>query len=294
MKRKSFFAISALMILLAPAGGRGWGGPEGDDQDLKTILDQARMYCARLDEAALDFACREEVKEEANIRKGPLATSVVPSIDNGIVGHGSLRVAPARPESFLMTISVYDYLFVRKGGEVRERRDLILRDGKKVEKKEAEIETRHFKSKNDLFGPSLLLGEAAAADHVFKFVKAARIKGQDAFIVACEAQPEKAGKVLAGQAWIRSKDGAVLRIAWAPESFSGYGEVEAVAEELRMSPAILSETEFGIERNGLRFPSRDRTEETYKSGTMTFTRSITTIRYLDYKFFTVDTAVEIR
>jgi hypothetical protein len=32
------------------------------DQGLAKFLDLARKYCARLDKAALDFVCREQVK----------------------------------------------------------------------------------------------------------------------------------------------------------------------------------------------------------------------------------------
>jgi hypothetical protein len=60
-----------------------------------------------------------------------------------------------------------------------------------------------------------------------------------------------------------------------------------------MAPAIKSETQFGVERNGLRFPSLDKTEEVYKSGTMTFMRSSTTVKYTDYKFFTVETTYKV-
>jgi hypothetical protein len=112
--------------------------------------------------------------------------------------------------------------------------------------------------------------------------------------VACDATLESAGKVLAGRAWVRVKDGAVLRISWNPESFGDYRNVLILADDLEMNPAITSETEFGIERNGLRFPTRDRTEETYKKGTMSFTRSMVTVTHDDYKFFTVETGIEIR
>jgi hypothetical protein len=117
--------------------------------------------------------------------------------------------------------------------------------------------------------------------------------GQEADVVACEARPSTVGRVLTGRAWVRRADGAVLRIVWDPESFSSYQDVLTVAGELKMSPAITSETEFGVERNGLRFPSLDKTDEVYKKGSMTFTRSYTTVKCTDYKFFTVETTYEV-
>ncbi len=68
-----------------------------------------------------------------------------------------------------------------------------------------------------------------------------------------------------------------------------------MADKFKMKPKIKSETEFGVERNGIRFPSLDLTEEAYTSGGQSiYTRSIITAKYIDYKFFTVETASEIR
>ncbi|MDH4271133.1 MAG: hypothetical protein OEW18_04065 [Candidatus Aminicenantes bacterium] len=275
------------------AMGLNSGQSADSDKTLDSILDKAGKYCLRLDKAALDFVCREEVKERANILREPVGTTVLPQIDPSVPYKGGMGIKPPPPADFRTTTYVYDYQFIRKGGDVKERRNLMRKDGEEVTRKDARIETRHFKFRDILFGPSLLLGETEAGDHVYNVLKKDKVKGQETAVIACEARPESAGRVLTGRAWVRLTDGAVLRISWDPESFSGYQDVLAVAKELGMSPAIKSETEFGVERNGLRFPSLDKTEEIYKSGTMTFTRSITTIKYAAYKFFTVETAYEI-
>lgn len=265
----------------------------GDDQNINSFLGKARKYCLRLDKAALDFVCREEVKERANIRKGPAGTAVVPGVTGLATDSGRLTTIAPPPEKYKTTTCVYDYQFIRKGGDVRERRDLIIKDGEEVARKDVPIETRHFRFRDILFGPSLLVGESAAADHIYEVLKKEKVKGQEAAVIICKARPERAGECLTGRAWVRLTDGAILRISWDPESFEGYQEVLAVAREIKMSPALKSETEFGIERNGLRFPTLDKTEETYKSGTMSFMRSMTTVRYTAYKFFTVETDYEI-
>jgi hypothetical protein len=249
--------------------------------------------CVRMDKAALDFVCLEKVKEESNTRKGPVGTAVMPGYD--IWGRSvGTATKSAPPDNFNTLTSFYNYMYVRKGATVTEKRDLLKKNGEEIEQENARITTRHFKF-NDIFsGPSMLFGEAAAAEHEYKFIENDKIKREPVIVVSCEAKPGRDGKPLAGEAWVRVKDGAVLRIEWDPSSFSGYKEVEAIAEELGMNPSITSETEFGIERNGIRFPTRDRTEETYKKGSMTFTRSTVTVTYDDYKFFIVETGVEIR
>ncbi|MDH4272270.1 MAG: hypothetical protein OEW18_09875 [Candidatus Aminicenantes bacterium] len=292
-KRGTVFALCVWVGSIAFASARNPVPSAQAGHPLDSILDKARKYCQRLDEAALDFVCREEVKERVNLLQEPAGTVIVPTI-SGLTKHGAgVSTRPAPPEAFRTTTYVYDYLFIRKGSEVTERRDLVKKGGEDVVRKDAPIETRHFKFRNILFGPSLLVGEAAAADHAYELLKNEKVKGEAAAVVACQSRPENAEQVLTGRVWVRLKDGAVLRISWDPESFDSYEEVLAVAKGLTMNPALTSETEFGVERNGLRFPSLDKTEEVYKSGTMTFTRSTTTIKYDAYKFFTVETEYKI-
>jgi hypothetical protein len=52
-------------------------------------------------------------------------------------------------------------------------------------------------------------------------------------------------------------------------------------------------TEYGFEKNGIRFPSRDTSEEAYlKPDGTKFIRSRTSVVYRDYKFFTVETDIK--
>jgi len=274
--------------------GASFGMQAGSDgKDVSAVLLSARKYCAKMDKAALDFVCLEKVKEESNTRRGPVGTAVGGGVNAWGQSTG-LKTKAAPPESFNAVVSQYNYMYVRKAGSVTEKRDLLKKSGEEIEQKDAPITTRHFKFNDVFFGPSMLLGEAAAAEHDYAFVENDKIKREPVVVVACVAKPGWVGKTLTGKAWVRVKDGAVLRIEWDPSSFSGWKEVEAIAEDLKMNPAVMSETEFGIERNGIRFPTRDRTEETYKKGSMTFTRAMVTVTYDDYKFFTVGTEIQIR
>lgn len=291
MKAKFFvvFCCLASMDLVAFASLQ----TKAKDQDISAIVESARKYIDRLDKAALSFVCSEKVIEESNTRRRPSGTTVVGGADYLGRPQG-LSIRGAQAESFNVMTSFYNYMYARKGGTITEKRDLLKKSGDEIEQKDAPITTRHFKFNDIFFGPSMLLSEAAAAEHEYTFVENDKIKREPVVLIDCAAKPGWAGKTLTGKAWIRVKDGAVMRIEWNPSSFSGYKEVEAIAEDLGMNPAIESVTEFGIEKNGLRFPTRDRTEETYKKGSMTFTRSMVTVTYDDYKFFTVETGIEIR
>ena len=58
-------------------------------------------------------------------------------------------------------------------------------------------------------------------------------------------------------------------------------------------PEITAYSEFGFEKNGLRFPSRSYTENAYiLKDKRKFVNAEMTIVYKDYKFFTVETEIE--
>jgi hypothetical protein len=58
-----------------------------------------------------------------------------------------------------------------------------------------------------------------------------------------------------------------------------------------MMPRVVLTSEYGIEKKGLRFPSRYSVREIYGRGTRRFQRSEITVTYDQYKFFTVETEV---
>ncbi len=305
MKPRIFFGLAVGLIIAGMPVV--WSTPQQDKDPPAAILKKAQEYCRRLDRAVLDFACREEVKEEVNIREHPPATTIMPPPEDWGGITPKMMVIPAPRDSFRSYTYAYDYLFVRRGRSVQERRDradgdrgpsiqerrdLTETNGLKTLKTDAVPETKHFKFRDIAFGPSALLGEGAADKFTYSTVKSKKLKGAAAILVACVPRPENEGKVLSGSAWIREKDGAVLRIDWNPESFGSYGEVMAVANRYKMTPRVESWTEFGEEKNGICFPSLDRTEEAYSGGgSALFVRSKTTIKYLNYKFFTVEVDV---
>jgi hypothetical protein len=260
-------------------------------ESIDSLLEKARAYCRLLDRAALDFVCREEVKEKVNAAGRPVGPA--PLMSARLAGGRSLVLNQS--ESFVTTTYLYDYQYVRKVSDVRERRDLIKRDGEDVQKSDTRIETSHFKFAEIFFGPSVLLGADAAAGHIYHLVKTEKIKGQPVAVIDCGPRGIGGERPLSGKAWVRIADGAVLRIEWDPETFGSYKEVLAVAEKFKMSPKIKSVTEFGVERSGLRFPSLDVTEEVYSGGGVNiFTRAVVTAKYTGYKFFTVETQTEVR
>lgn len=98
-----------------------------------------------------------------------------------------------------------------------------------------------------------------------------------------------ADRYLGAVIWLKKSDASVLRIDWDPTTFGSYENILARAHAYGSEPAVVSRTEFGIEKNGLRFPSVDFTEEAYQKSGERFIRATTRVSYSQYKFFVVET-----
>lgn len=74
---------------------------------------------------------------------------------------------------------------------------------------------------------------------------------------------------------------------------TNYEDIEQIALQSHSSPKIQFVSEYGFEKNKIRFPNKYYVEEIYilPSGRR-FSRSKTTVVYDNYKFFIVETTVK--
>ncbi len=234
-----------------------------DQARLPAVLKKAAEYCRRLDKAALDFTCFEEVKETTHFYTA--------STD----------------------IYLYDYQFVRKGEGVKERRNLVSINGRKSNGRDTPLDTASFHYKNVLFGPVGLLSEFWQAYHDYKIVGEETIRGTAVLIVEATPKPDLPATHPYGRIWIKPDDGGVLKIAWNPKSLGNYKLAEEWGLANDAVPQITAYTEYRFEKNGLRFPSLNYTEEAYiRKDKRKYTSAEISTTYRGYKFFTVETEVK--
>jgi hypothetical protein len=242
------------LIQVAPAGT--------EQQMMSRLLAQAAGYCARLSRASIDFVCLEEVSEtiieqQPYVRPSPHGR---PVWQDEVVGHKYL----------------YDYQFI------------VEFDGIKQKAEDTELDTRTFFYKNVLFGAVDLLAESRQSFYRYELKGRESQAGQTVAVIEAVPAPGLAVDVNRGTVWIRESDAAILKIVWNVTSMENSAAVRKTAKELQGTPQILQITEFGLEKNGIRFPNRFRIEEAYigKNGKKRL-RSVLDAVYRDYKFFTV-------
>lgn len=231
-----------------------------DPARLAALLNKAAKYCQRLDRAALDFVCLEELTETTF------------NLD---------------PDT---NVYVYDYQLVRKGDEARERRNLVSFNGKKADYRDTALHSAYFRYKNVLFGPIGLLSRFWQSQLAFQLVGEDTVLGEAAVVIDAAPGPAMSEPHPTGRVWIKESDGSVLKIAWDPRSLGNYKTIEDWAREHDAEPLVTSFSEYGFVKNGLRFPSRSYTEQAYlrKDRGKSASAEISVV-YKDYRFFTVET-----
>lgn len=260
------------------------------DERLDRILGLTKAYCARLDKAALDFICLEDIKEEF---------SPIPELgpDMVLLGYDtqSMSFSYRTPKRGFARTFVYDYQFIRKGGRSVENRTLIEENGRPRKESDAQPQTLSVRVQNALFGPVGLLSAEHQSRHDYVIAGEEKADGKTVLVVDAVPRPPLDPGHVVGRIWILEEDASILKIEWSQTSVGNFELIQEIAQKLKAEPQLVSITEYGVEKNGIRFPSQDTTEEAYiLKDKKRIVRSKTTIVYRDYKFFTVETEVDYR
>jgi len=289
MARTRWILFAGMLVGVTAAvgfsAGRGAQTPSADAR-LTRILERTKEYCAKLERAALDFTCIEKIEERTY--------STIEEAPEGVVPNPSGVAYTYKPINtpYYATTYVYDYQFVRKASRKAENRVLIEENGRKKKNKDAVLTTTTVRVENALFGPIGLLGAAAQDLHEYRIVGEETEKGKKVLVLEATLKATLDRVHCTGRIWVGEDDASILRIAWDQTTVGNFEIIRETAEKMNAEPRLTSVTEYGQEKNGLRFPSKDTTEEGYLKHGRLQVRSLTTILYKDYKFFTVETQVK--
>lgn len=256
---------SSLAFVLVLLGSLVLFAPSDNGSDLEGILEKCAEYCERLDKISLYFVCEEKITET-------------------IYG----RAFPNEKNTY-----IYDYQLRRFGGAIDEQRILLKENGRQAYQKNAKLNTKRFSHKYIVFGPIGLLSWQQQPKYNYTIIKEVNYKGTKAVLVEATPKFPEAFDALYGKIWIGKEDFSILKIEWNPESMGNYKGIEETAKKYGGKPKILFATEFGFEKNKIRFPNKYYVEEIYilRNGRR-FTRSKITVTYDNYKFFTVETNIK--
>jgi len=249
------------------------------EADLVKILKNTREYCRKLNGAALNFVCLEEVSEKT--------FQIVQSLQ--FRGPRGLRVK----RNEVRHKYLYDYQYIRKESRLTEKRILLEEDGRKKRKEQTSLLTTMFQYENVIFGPVNLLDEERQFFFNYKIADSQDINGVKTIVLEATPKPWASQDISGGTIWVNESDFSILKIEWNQEKMKRSKIIMDMAKRYKGTPVVTQTIEFGFEKNGIRFPSRFFIEEAYinKRGKKTI-HSETNVIYRDYKYFTVETKVK--
>jgi hypothetical protein len=266
----------------------------GPDLPLATLLERAAEYCRKLEGSAFDFVCREEISE-----------TIDPTLDAGlkqsgariVTEPGSVAGSPFAGPTFEVSSVrkvkrsyVYDYQCVRAGRVIREARTQLQENGKKKVVPNAELKTSIIVFANVLLGPAGLFAERYRGSYDFAAAGEEKIGRTRVLVIDAKPRPgAPPSRNLYGKAWVDPKTGDILRIEWSESRVGRFDVFEERGRRFGRTPRLTLRSDFSVEKNGIRFPSRLYVEEAYfKDKGKAFVRSKTEVVYKDFKFFSVD------
>ena len=262
------------------------GAPEQADQTrLSAILKKSEEYCRRLEKAALDFVCQEEVKEASRYYAS--------QTDVYRYDYQFNRMVQSEDHAPKADVYLYDYQFIRKGVETKEKRDLISVNGKKKNIQDSSLHTDMIFYKNVLLGPVGLLSRFWQDYFDYKLIGEDTVNKEKAVVIEATPGPKLTEAHPYGRVWVKEQDGSVLKIVWDQRSLGNYKSIEEWAKTQDAKPLITAFSEYGFEKNGVRFPSRNFVENAIvQKGGQKYVFTEISVRYKDYKFFTVETEIK--
>ena len=285
----AFFTIAVALAL--PAMAQEATAPvAGDDAVLKGILANTRAYSQKLQDYVYYFVCKEAVSEtirgKSKVRWTPPPLAGASNQNPGAATGQTMSVT----DTSTTHTYLYDYQLIRKKGNNQETRTLLEKNGERTNVPNAKLEAMRFYFENFAFGPIDLFGTVGRLRHEYRIVGREKVKGEPALIVEAASTAETADYNPGGKVWIRESDDAILKIEWDQKTMVGFKDIQALAGAVNAIPMFTLVTEYGIEKNGIRFPSHVLIREAYLRTKSKRTQIVSevTIDYKGYKFFQVD------
>lgn len=272
-----FFAAAAPLI---PSTGKC-----AEETDLNEILEKTSAYCERVKQAALYYVCQESISDKENILNRV-------TLSSGMVREArAFSVRRTRTQSF-----VYDYQLVKKEEELKEQRILLEENGKKRHKENAQLKQIKYFSRYLVYGPVGFLSSSWQVHFTYAILGEESLGEEKALILRATPVGEREENNNIGKIWI-GPDFQILRIEWEPVSIQNY-EDEAFDSRLgEFKKTVKWTVDYGIEKNGVRFPSRQVIQGIFiavtpRGNEYRTVKHETVFEYSGYKFFVVETEIK--
>jgi hypothetical protein len=286
-QKTKFMLCTLILVLFVPQSQASYFSHQTDRIQLNQLLKKSPKYCYKVKNIALFYVCLEKIKEKKYMYR--TTTSERVSLSGTVVEkpYKSLKLKRTKIYSY-----VYDYQLIKKGEELRERRILIEKNKKKKQKENAELEVG-YSAKYPVYGPVGFLSSYWQDYFDYEITGEERISGTLAVVVKATPTANNEENRNFARIWLDKKEGSILQIVWEPESILDYEEKPFRSHAGELKPTVEWKITYGIEKNGVRFPSRQQVQEFLitEEGRRFISDEINT-SLEDYRFFVVETEIK--
>jgi hypothetical protein len=255
---------------------------QNNQEKLNQILNKTADYCERVKRIALFYICAENTNDKIFFYRSSRSIRESPYGESELVPLRILTLKRTRNYSYS-----FDYQLIKQGEELKEQRIPL-----KKKKKKAELDVR-YRAKYLVYGPVGFLSRYWQDYFDYKIIEEEQIGETLATVIKATPKPKNKENRNSARMWIDGMDGSILQIEWEPESILDYEEktIRSQAEELET--AVVWNVTYGIEKNGVRFPSQQHIQEfLVAEDKMRYIRNEITSVFENYKFFVVETEIK--
>jgi len=263
--------------------------PEGFGLQRDRILAAAGDYCETLKNMALNFVCREKIEEKTYEFSRGLIFRPSKERRRGLSPLPDLRRTRTVKASF-----VYDYQLIKKGGVLRERRDLLEENGKKKNLQDVDLRSGRMSGTYIVFGPVGFLSRSWQPRFEYEILGTETLGPTKAVVLRARPREFTAENYCFGRIWLDAAGADILQIEWEPESILNFQEtVDSPIGELKRK--ITWTVRYDVVKSGLRFPSLQTVKEYLATPAgKDHLKYEATYVYDRYRFFTVETEVVVK
>ena len=256
-------------------------GKTKNPEILDTILEKTGDYCEKVKAIALFYVCKEKVEDERQIFG-----------KRNLLSFSMSALEDMKPRRIRKKAYIYDYQLIKKENEPKEKRILLEEDGRKKYEENVEFRPVKYSGRYMVYGPVGFLSKQWQRHFDYEIAGEDIIDNKRAIIIRSTPKMERQANYNFGRIWVDEKDFSILKIEYDPKSIKDYEDelVQSPIGDLRKR--VKWTVHFGVEKNGVRFPSQQLIREFYVNGAgeeLLIEKII--FQYEDYKFFIVETEV---
>lgn len=261
---------------------------QAETDKLGEILKKTEKYSERLKKVVFDFVCHENIREKVFLYNKKMVTKMIDGTGGRFLVT-ELKFKRKKTKTYL-----YDYQMVRKGEEGFEKRILLQENKRNKHQENAQLKLQRFAAKYLIYGPVGFLSKYWQDFFDYKIIGEDTVEGRSAILIEIVPNSFREENYSFGNVWVDKVDYSILKIEWDQRSIKNIKDtVESRAGDLKRK--VVWGALYGVEKNGIRFPSRQYIEETFISlSGKKHTKYMVDIVYDNYKFFIVETEVRIR